>query len=457
MPEFERVTEVTVPAATLAQYHSRPGAFERLAPTWEQIEVVDSSGTIRDGDTLHFRLRKGPLWLHWRAVHSDYIKGEQFRDTAVQSPFSHWSHVHRFEGNDAAESSTLRDSVEWTLPLHPLSLIAAPLVNRLLDRMFDQRHMRTANDLAVQRRYDLTPQRIAITGGTGMIGTALTAFLKNAGHDVSVITRSPDPDDPLSIGWNPRDGKLDSSRLEGMDTIIHLAGAGIADERWTDERKRIILESRTLSTTLLSETLAGLSKKPSLFISASAVGFYGDQDSTHVDESSPAGTGFLADVCSAWESAAAPARKAGIRVVHPRLGVVIAGAGGALKKMLPAFQLGAGGRLGDGKQGMAWTSLDDVVYSFYHIIATESLDGPVNIVSPAPLTNAEFTKQLGKAIHRPTIVPVPAFAIKTLFGEMGEAALLEGSLVEPSKLRTSGYQWTHSSLVEAVRFELGKS
>ncbi len=456
MPDYQRHSVMPAPVGALAGYHERTGAFQRLAPTWERMEVIEQRGTIHDGDTLHFCLKKGPLRLHWRAAHSDYIAGRQFRDTAVQSPFSSWSHLHTFEPR-TEETSVLRDSIEWRLPLHPLSLLAAPIVTRLLNRMFDQRHQRTRNDLAVQQRYALPPQRVAISGGTGMIGTALAAFLRTAGHEVSVITRSPDPSDPHAIGWDIDAGTLDTGRLEGMDVVIHLAGAGIADERWSDERKRVILESRTRSTELLARTLSALKSPPRVFISASAVGFYGHRPSGVMNESSSAGDGFLADVCAAWEAAADPARDAGIRVIHPRLGVVISAQGGALPRMMPPFLMGAGGRLGDGRQGMGWISLDDAVYAFYHLMATDGLNGPVNLVSPDPITNGDFTRQLGRALRRPAIVPVPALAIRTLFGEMGQATLLEGALVEPVALKSSGFQWTHPALVDAVRFETGRS
>lgn len=444
------------PVSALATYHERPGAFERLAPTWERMEIIEQRGTIRDGDVLHFCLKKGPLRLHWLAAHSDYVAGQQFRDTAIRSPFSHWSHLHSFEPADDGQSQ-LRDSIEWRLPLHPLSLLAAPLVTRLLNRMFDQRHQRTRNDLTVQRRYRLPPSRVAISGGTGMVGTALAAFLRTAGHEVYIITRSPDPSDPYTIGWDVNAGTLDAERLEGMDVVIHLAGAGIADERWSEERKRVILESRTRSTDLLARTLSALDAPPRVFISASAVGYYGNRPAGVMDETSSAGDGFLAEVCQAWEAAADPARDAGIRVVHPRLGVVISAQGGALPRMLPPFLMGAGGRLGDGTQGMGWISLDDVVYALYHLMATDELQGPVNLVSPDPINNAEFTRQLGRAIRRPTVVPVPALAIRTLFGEMGQATLLEGAMVNPSALKHSGFRWTHPTLVDAVRFETGRS
>jgi hypothetical protein len=454
MPEFIHQTTIPVSAHELGLWHERPGAFVRLAPTWERMSVVKQNGGIRDGDELHFCIHKGPMCVNWVARHSDYLAGRQFRDTMVRGPFARWTHLHQWE-EVGPTNALLIDTVHWQLPLHPLSVVARPFVYSMLQRMFMQRHARTRNDLAAHGRYTLAKQRIAISGGTGMIGRALTAFLQGGGHEVHVLSRRAGEGTTPTIVWDPDIGQLDPAALEGFDAVIHLAGAGIADKPWTDERRREILDSRVRGTSLLARTIAQLKSPPGTFISASAVGYYGHTEDYHVDESSPAGEGFLASVCEQWEAAAQPARDAGIRVVHPRIGVVLAAAGGALARMLLPFRMGVGGRIGPGTQGFPWIALDDVVYGMLHLLATPELSGPVNLVGPAPMSNAEFTRALGRALYRPTVLPVPGLAIRTLFGDMGNEALLQGAYVDARRLRETGFLWCHRTVEEAVRFELG--
>jgi uncharacterized protein (TIGR01777 family) len=249
---------------------------------------------------------------------------------------------------------------------------------------------------------------------------------------------------------------VDPTHLEGLDAVVHLAGENIADGRWTDEKKRRIRESRVQGTRALCEALAQLENKPKVLVCASAIGYYGDRGETLVDENSSAGGGFLSDVCQEWEQATEPARKAGIRVVNLRIGVVLSPKGGALAKMLLPFQMGAGGNLGSGKQYMSFVALDDVVGAIYHALTTESLSGPVNAVAPNPVRNSEFTKALGKVLHRPTIAPVPAFGARLLFGEMADALLLSSTRVAPTRLLESGYKFQCPDIDSALRHVLGQ-
>lgn len=293
--------------------------------------------------------------------------------------------------------------------------------------------------------------KIAITGATGFIGETLVRRLQGAGHSVLRIGRARNGGRRPDVVWDAAT-TLDAAALEGVDAVVHLAGESIA-QRWTGPAKRAIRESRVQGTTLLARTLAGLSRKPSVLVSMSAIGIYGDRGDEVLDESSPTGTGFLAEIGRAWESSADPARAAGIRVVHPRVGIVLSPAGGALAKMLPIFSLGVGGKIGRGRQWMSWVSLTDTMRALEFVLATPALDGAVNVTAPHPVTNAEFTDVLGKALRRPTFAPVPEFAIELLYGEMGRATVIEGQRVAPKKLLDAGFRFEHNDLESALGAE----
>ena len=294
--------------------------------------------------------------------------------------------------------------------------------------------------------------RIAITGATGMIGSKLAAFLLAQGHQIAVITRRNSYRQPQAsvIAWDPSLDYIENEKLEGFDVIVHLAGANVG-EYWSEEHKKEILESRVQSTRLLSESLLKLVSKPKLLISASAIGFYGNHPPEEIlDENSPSGQGFLADVCRQWEEQTNIVTQTGIRVVRMRLGLVLSKAGGALAGMWRPFQLGIGGSLGNGRQMMSWVALDEISYVVDHLIKTDKMMGVVNVVSPQPVSNAQFTKVLGQVIHRPTVLPVPGFVIRLLFGEMGKSLLLEGAHVIPRRLQESGYQFHFADLKEVL-------
>jgi uncharacterized protein (TIGR01777 family) len=279
---------------------------------------------------------------------------------------------------------------------------------------------------------------ILITGATGMVGTALMAMLKSERHDVSRLVRGK-PREVFDIVWSPAAATINLSAIEGFDAVVHLAGENIAAGRWTSARKDRILRSRVDGTRLLAESLAKLDHPPKVLVSASAIGYYGDRGNETLSETSAPGSGFLADVCREWESATEAASEKGIRVVMTRLGMVLSTRGGALKKMLLPFRLGAGGKIGSGEQYMSWISLRDLCRAILHAIRTESLKGPVNAVAPSPITNAVFTKALGAALQRPTVIPVPGFAARLAFGEMADALLLASTRVLPARLLSSGF------------------
>ena len=294
----------------------------------------------------------------------------------------------------------------------------------------------------------VTLMRIAITGASGMIGQALTPFLATQGHTVVPISRR-----VLAGGirWDPSRGVLEARELEGIDAVIHLAGENIAGGRWTPARKRLLRESRIIPTRLLAETLARLSQPPKVLISASAVGIYGDRGDELLDESATTATDFLGTLATEWEASADPARAAGIRVVHPRFGVVLSPAGGALAKLLPPFKLGLGGPMGSGKQWMPWIAHDDVLGVIRQLLSIETLAGAVNAVAVERVTNAQFAHTLGWVLHRPAVIPLPAFALKLAFGELAEATLLASQRVVPGLLERSGYQWRHPTLEGALK------
>lgn len=292
--------------------------------------------------------------------------------------------------------------------------------------------------------------KVAITGASGFIGTPLVRRLQDAGHTVLRIGRARGGSTP-DIVWDAATS-IDTAKLDGVDAVLHLAGESIA-QRWTPDAKQRIRDSRVQGTSLLARTLAALPRRPRVLVSMSAIGIYGNRGDDTIDESSPVGRGFLADIGAAWEGSADAARTAGIRVVHPRLGIVLSPDGGALGKMLPIFSLGAGGKIGSGRQWMSWISRTDTLRALEFLVTSESLEGPVNLTAPAPVTNADFTSILGQALHRPTIAPVPEFAIKLLYGEMGEATVIEGQKVLPKKLLGAGFEFSHRTLAEALRAE----
>jgi uncharacterized protein (TIGR01777 family) len=296
---------------------------------------------------------------------------------------------------------------------------------------------------------------VVVSGSTGLIGTALVDALTAAGHRAIRLARHDSGGD--SIRWDPAAGTIDAASLEGVDAVVHLAGEAIAAKRWSTEQKRRILESRTTGTALLADTLASLTRKPSTLVSASAIGYYGERGDEELTEDEPPATTFLGEVVVAWEAAARPAADAGIRVVHPRIGIVLSPKGGALAESLPLFKLGLGGRFGNGRQYWSWISLPDQVRAILWLLDHADLAGPVNLTAPNPVTNAEFTKTLGEVLHRPTLLPIPKFGPAAKLGsELAQELLYTSSRVLPTKLLASGFTFEHPELDAALRAVLAK-
>ena len=301
----------------------------------------------------------------------------------------------------------------------------------------------------------MTSRTIAITGASGLIGTALAKHLTTRGDRVVRFVRSAESG-PDTLSWNPATGAIDAAKLKGVDAVVHLAGAGIGDKRWTDSYKKEILDSRVKGTALLADAMSSIDGGPRTLLSGSAIGYYGESLIETFTETSAAGRGFLADVCVQWEDAAAPAGKAGVRTVFLRTGIVLSPKGGALKKLLPIFKLGAGGRMGSGRQWQSWISIDDEIAAIDHLLSSE-VTGPVNLTAPNPVTQAEFTRTLARVLRRPAFLPTPSFGPRLLLGsELADALLFTGQKVLPSVLEADRFEFAHRDLEPALRALLGK-
>ena len=454
---FRHESRLPFPPQDVFAWHTRAGAFERLAPPWADIRVRERKGTIRDGDEVLFDIAKGPARFTWRARHREFEEGRRFTDEQVEGPFKRWVHQHHFEP-DGEGGTRVLDEIEWDAGATPG---AGALVQPDLARTFAFRQGRLMHDLTLHGRWQGRPRlTVALTGGHGLIGTSLESFLTAGGHRVVPFVRSREEAEkvPGAIYWNPDENEIDAEGLRGVDAVVHLAGEPIVQlPRWTAEKKKRILESRVKGTTLISGAIAGMHENgPRTLVSGSAVGYYGDRGDEVLTEDAKPGKGFLADVVKAWEDATRRAKGAGVRVVNLRTGPVLSAAGGMLGKVLIPFRLGLGGRLGSGKQFLPWIDMDDMMGIILHALMDEKLSGPVNACAPNAVTNAAFTDVLGRVLDRPTMIPAPALAIKLGMGEMGEQTLLYGQRARPARLLEAGYGFLFDGIEESLRFQLGR-
>ncbi len=439
------VSEVPASVQRVWDWHVRPGALERLLPPWEPIRVLNRDDGVEEGSRTTVRLGTGPVTVDWVSEHLAPDPYRSFTDVQAKGPFGSWHHRHLFCPTSEA-ACEIEDRIEYELPFEPLgALFAGRYLRQRIERAIVYRHRVVARDLALHQRVGLDPgRRVGITGASGLIGTALTHVLSTGGHS------------PIGLA-RPSSDTLEPASLEGLQAVVHLAGEPIAGGQWTVERRRRIHDSRVEGTRLLGEALARLGSPPDVLICASAIGFYGDRGDETLDEQASAGKGFLAEVVDDWERAAEPARAAGIRVVHLRFGIVLWPAAGALNRMLTPMRVGVGGRLGSGRQFWSWVSLDDAIGSVLHAMADDRLSGPVNVTAPNPLRNREFTGVMAEVLNRPAVLPVPAFALRTLLGQMANELLLASARVVPSRLTDTGYEFCDSELEPALRHMLGQT
>ena len=447
---IEYASVVAHPLDKVFAWHTRPGAMRRLVPPWQPMRVVKETESLADG-TAVLGL---PAGLRWIARHdpAGYDPPYQFRDvlssdgvmTLPPRVIGWWRHTHRF--SDAGRGTTrVHDIVDTTVPAVALR------------STFAYRHRQLAEDLAAHSDAASAGARgltVAVTGSSGLVGTALSAFLSTGGHQVIRLVRG----DPVNDGerrWVPSQPAGDL--LDGVDAVIHLAGESIAG-RFTASHRRAIRDSRIEPTRRLAEVAAATGGRLKTFISASAIGFYGyDCGDTVLDEDSPRGDGFLAEVVADWEAATAPAAAAGLRVVRVRSGIVQAAAGGTLKLLRPLFATGLGGRLGSGRQWLSWIGLDDLLDVYYRAIYDDRLTGAVNAVGPEPVRNSDYTKALAATLRRPALVPVPSIGPRLLLGKQGAAELAEADQrVRPAMLEELGHRFRQPTVRDALAHQLGR-
>jgi uncharacterized protein (TIGR01777 family) len=452
---YERQLHLPVSAEEAFSWHERPGALDRLIPPWESVSILKRGDGIRDGSVVELAQRLGPLRLRWIAKHHGYQAGQSFRDKQVSGPFAAWEHLHHFQP-DGDGKGVLTDHIEYQVPGGLIGrLLGGVLIQQKVATMFNYRHNTTHDDLAAHARYkDVGTMHVAVTGASGLVGSTLVPLLTTGGHTVTKLVRRDAAKGEAS--WDP-DSVFDASSLDGIDAVVHLAGENIAASRWSSKVKERIRSSRVDGTRNLCEALAEMESPPKVFICASAIGFYGNRGAEELTEESAGGTGFLAEVAQQWEAATQPVRDAGSRVVNLRFGIILSPKDGVLAKMLLPFKLGGGGRVGSGKQYWSWISIDDAAGAIHHALMTNSLLGSVNAVAPNPVTNAEFTKTLGRVLHRPIVVPMPAFVVRLALGEMANALLLDSTRVVPKELIRTGYAFRQPTLESALRHLLGRS
>ena len=469
---YVATSELPVSVETAFAYHERPGCLDRLIPPWQSVEVVRSDGSLQPGSRVTLKTKIAGIPVRWEARHTVYEPPHRFADVQDSGPFAAWHHEHRFEPIDERASEEraseeragerlasdgqrcrLTDEISYRVPGGAIGQkLGGGKARREIETMFAYRHRVTADDLTLAADHPVRPMTVAVSGSHGLVGSSLSQLLTLLGHRViPIVRRQQAGDDAIAIWGDPSEAE----KLNGVDAVIHLAGKSIAGGRWNEATKREIRDSRVDITRQLCERIASLSNPPSTLICASATGYYGDRGDETLEETSSPGDDFLADVAQQWEAACDPARQASLRVVHSRFGIVVSPNGGALQKMLlPAKCLG--GKLGSGRQYWSWIALDDVLGGLVHALCTPDLSGPVNFVSPDPMTNAEFTKVLGRVIGRPPLFPAPAAALRLALGEMADALLLSSTRVRPTRLVDSGYRFRFTDLEELLRYQLGR-
>ncbi len=447
MTLYEKKTIMPVSANDLFAWHEREGAFERLTPPWEHIKLKHKDASLQVGSETHFKIQKGIFSLSWLARHVKYDPPKEFVDIQVKGPFKKWVHHHKIIPIDKYKSE-MQDLLTFQTPLG----LGKKMALHNIEQMFKYRHTTLRNDLEVQQKFKAPAMTIGITGASGLIGTALSAFLKTAGHKVLPISRSNQYAN--GVQWDPESGLIDQDKLEGLDVLINLAGDNIGEGRWTELKKKRIRDSRVKSTRLIVNTLNNLKHPPKVFISTSGLGYYGTNIAGVSTEKTNPGNDFLASVCAEWEHEANQFKKG--RCVIARLGVVLSSSGGALTKMSQFFKLGLGGVIGKGDQKMSWIALDDAIYSLYQMMVDDSLSGPINLCTPNSTTNYNLTKSLAKVLRRPAVLAIPSTFARLAFGQVADATLLSNCQAKPTVLEKSAHRFYYPKLEDALKHTLGK-
>ncbi len=439
----------------LYNWHTRPGALERLLPPWEKTEILKRTGTIEPGAEVKMKMKFGPIPVSFHAKHIQAVPGEMFLDTQIKGPFAKWSHSHFFEQRNHA--TALLDKVVYRLPFHGvLPQFICRFVEKNLQRMFTYRTEQLKNDILLHKRLASPPLRILVSGASGSLGRGLVPLLTTGGHKVWPLVRRPPKSDKNEIFWDPDSGILQPQDIPEIDGVIHLAGEYIGLNRWTSESKKRVIESRIKGTNLLCNAITKLERIPKVFLCASAVGYYGNCADESVDETHPPGSDFISEVCSKWEQATAIAQEANIRTVFMRFGVGLTPKSGALRRILTTSPFGMHRYFGSGKQYISWISNDDIISAMLHTLVTESLSGPLNIAAPNPVTNFELMSTIAKVTGRPSLFPIPAWPLQLIYGQMASEILLSGCRASSDKLMQSGFVYRHPELETALRFMLGR-
>jgi uncharacterized protein (TIGR01777 family) len=455
---FHREQLIRRPRAEVFEFFSRPENLARVTPPQLGFEILTPSPVVmKVGALIDYRIRILGAPLRWRSVIAEYDPPRRFVDEQVRGPYSSWRHEHEFD--ETSEGTVVRDVVRYALPLGGLGdLVAGARVTADLEEIFRYRRKVIASvfpEVHFDKKRD-TSMNIVLAGGTGFIGRALIDALAARGDKVALLTRDPEAAKArwgakvAPYAWDGKTAEAWTKAVDGADAVINLSGESIADGRWTPERKLALIKSRIDSTRALVAAISRAAKKPRVLINASAVGYYGDVPEGAVTESSPQGRDFLAALCGQWEREAAAAEPLGVRVVMPRLGVVLEEDGGALAKMALPFKLFAGGPLGSGRQAFPWIHRDDVVGGVLFALDEEKLSGPVNFAAPGAVDNRRFSAALGRALGRPSWAPAPAFALKLALGEMSDM-LLGGQAAAPKKLLDAGYRFKYADADSALQ------
>ena len=450
---FQASVRIARPACDVFAWHESPGAVARLLPPWERVEILSADPGVAAGTRVKFRTRVGFKWVETEIERRDTVAGEQFREVALKGPYDEWDHLHRVEPVDA-KNCLLKDEVRYRITGGTLKQsLARQAVRTRLDRLFRYRHEVAKQDL--ERQPTQTSLRILVGGASGLIGRALVPYLAAQGHEVIRLVRRPAAA-PDEIAWMPMHTILNANALDGIDAIVNLSGADIIEKSWTQERVIEIRNSRVWTTQTLVTTMRKMHTRPRVFVSASAVGYYGNCGSKILTEDDPPSDRALSIICDSWEESALKAEELYVRTACLRTGLVLTPAGGILGKMLPIFRAGFGGPVGRRKDWISWISMDDHLAAILHAIVNPKVRGVVNSVAPEPVQVGQFAEELGRVLRKPCWLPVPPLALYLRYGIRAEHVLLFSQRALPARLREADFTFRYPTLSQALAHELGQ-